>query len=126
LFGANCIVRRGDAIIADCARALEVEDTDRGAVALNVLNRILLEDERAAARGVDTAQIDILHGNVVNAEIVELAERVIRDDAIACVDIGAAPHRSAVDRGIVAIQREVADGDVIGRHQDDRTGTGTQ
>src|SRR5262249_44824783 len=122
VIGRDSVAGVGDIVHGHDAGAAEVEHGDGTGVALNVADIVVVEVERAAAPGVKGAQIDVFHFHTVTFQAVERSVGLVGDDAVARVDILAAPHHAADQRRVVAVQREAVNGDVIGLDQDDAAG----
>jgi len=124
VIGADGVVGTGDGVVAHVAGAPEVEHGDRRRIRLHVGKGVVVEVERAAARGVDAAQVDVLHGDVVHLQVVEGSEVVVGDDAVARIEIRPGDDNTADQRGVIAIQGQTADGDVVGLDEDDVAAAG--
>src|SRR5205085_8781759 len=104
VIGGDAVGAQVEIVAGDLAGPTEVEDAN-GAVgeAIDVGNGVVGEAERAAGGGVDAAQENVLHGDVIDVEVVERkAERVIGDDAITRIDVGAVDADAAGEGGVVA------------------------
>ena len=99
-----------------------VEQANRVIITLNVLDRVVVEVERPAARGIDSSKIDVSDDDVVYLKMIERAKGVICDDPVSRIQIGAAANDAALHMGIVPIQCEPSNRDIVGLDQNDIAG----
>ena len=72
-----------------------------------------MDVEGTAAGGVNSAQVDVVDRHAIDLEIIECdAEAMIGDDAVARVDIRAVSNDAAGKPRIVAINRQILNGNV--------------
>ena len=123
--GAQRVVAVEGRVMSHDTRSAVIEQANRVVIPLNVLDRVVVKVERPTARGIDSSKIDIPDGDVVYLKIIESAKRVICDDAVSSIQIGAAANDAAPQMGIVPIQREPSNRDIFGLDQNDIAGQTT-
>jgi len=103
-------------------RSTVIEQANRVRITLNVPDRVVVKVERPAAGGIDSAKVDIPDGDVVYLKILEGAKRVIGDDAVSSIQIGATANDAAPQLGIVPIERKPSNRDIFRLDQNDIAG----
>src|SRR4029077_16008429 len=101
--GAQRVVAVGGRVVSHDTRSAVIEQANRVAIPLNVLDDVVVEVERPSARSIDSSKIDVSDDDVVYLKIIERAKVVICDDAVSRIQIGAAANDAARQVGIVPI-----------------------
>ena len=75
--------------------AAEVKHGDRGHLGLDILDGVMVEVKAATARGIHAPEIDVFHRRVMHDQVIIAASEMIRNDAIARIEICATHYRTA-------------------------------